>query len=202
MAVKVTYKDDVIATAQNGQTVEIDCEGHKFTENLFVESYGSGGGVAPEVTAEEVTITPTKERQEIMPTTSDYISKAIVEPIPDEYVVPEGELTLAKNGTYPVIEYASVVVNVPEVPEWDGSVSKIVSFTFSGEVHYFEEGTTWGAWLITGYNDDNFEARGDYVAPTYAPTDYYVADSDMKRVKVTDEISSGATYILTNQPTE
>lgn len=47
MAVKVTYKDEVIATAQNGQTVEIDCEGHKFTENIFVESYG--GGDAPEI---------------------------------------------------------------------------------------------------------------------------------------------------------
>ena len=88
------------------------------------------------------------------------------------------------------------------VPEWDGSVSKIVSFTFSGEVHYFEEGMTWGAWLATGYNDGNFEARGDYVAPKYAPTDYYVADADKKRVKVTDEISSKAAYILTNQPTE
>lgn len=83
---------------------------------------------APEVTAEEVTITPTKETQEITPENADYISKAIIEPIPDEYVIPEGELTLTENGTYPVTEYASAVVAVPETPEWDST-----NFTREGE---------------------------------------------------------------------
>lgn len=40
---------------------------------------------APEVSSEEITIIPTQERQEILPTNADYISKVIVEAIDDSY---------------------------------------------------------------------------------------------------------------------
>lgn len=41
---------------------------------------------APAVTSEEITITPTRERQEITPTNADYISKVIVEAIDDSSI--------------------------------------------------------------------------------------------------------------------
>ena len=44
MAIKIKYKGNVIGTALNGQTIEIECAGHKFSENLFIESSGQGGG--------------------------------------------------------------------------------------------------------------------------------------------------------------
>lgn len=42
MAVSVKYRGETIATAKNGQTVEIDVKGHSFSENLFVRCYGAG----------------------------------------------------------------------------------------------------------------------------------------------------------------
>lgn len=48
MALRIKYKGKTIATAQNGQTVEVDSKGHKFTENMFVESYGGGGAGSAE----------------------------------------------------------------------------------------------------------------------------------------------------------
>ena len=52
MALRIKYKGKTIATAQNGQTVEVDSKGHKFTENMFVESYGGGGALPIEISAE------------------------------------------------------------------------------------------------------------------------------------------------------
>lgn len=46
MAVSVKYKGETIATAKNGQTVEIDVKGHSFNDNIFVRCYGAGEGSA------------------------------------------------------------------------------------------------------------------------------------------------------------
>lgn len=44
MAVSVKYKGETIATAKNGQTVEMDVKGHSFSENIFLRCYGAGDG--------------------------------------------------------------------------------------------------------------------------------------------------------------
>lgn len=53
MAVSIKYKGKTIATAKNGQTVELDTKDHKFTESLFVKSYGGGSPLPPEISTEE-----------------------------------------------------------------------------------------------------------------------------------------------------
>lgn len=47
MSVVVKYKDNIIATAFNGQVIELECAGHKFSENLYVESHGKAQVVEP-----------------------------------------------------------------------------------------------------------------------------------------------------------
>lgn len=58
--------------------------------------------------------TPTKEVQVVVADKNyDGLSKVIVNPIPDEYIIPNGELEIIQNGTYDVSSKASAKVNVP-----------------------------------------------------------------------------------------
>ena len=64
---------------------------------------------------QEKEVIPTKEVQEIVADkTYDGLSKVTVQSIPNEYIVPSGEIEFTQNGTYDVTDKASAKVNVPE----------------------------------------------------------------------------------------
>ena len=50
---------------------------------------------------QEKEVVPTKEQQEIIPDKNyDGLSKVIVDKIPNEYIIPSGEIEFTKNGIY------------------------------------------------------------------------------------------------------
>lgn len=88
-------------------------------------------GLKTEFVTQEKTVTPTKSSQSVAPDSGkDGLSKVTVNAIPDEYIVPSGELEITENGTHDVTDKASVVVSVPSVvaEEWDGSYEEISSY--------------------------------------------------------------------------
>lgn len=57
---------------------------------------------------------PTKEKQEIVPDKNyDGLSKVIVDKIPDEYIIPTGNIEIIENGVYNVREKETANVNIP-----------------------------------------------------------------------------------------
>lgn len=64
---------------------------------------------------QEKEVVPTKKVQEILPDKNfDGLSKVIVNKIPDEYIIPDGDLEINHNGTFDVADKANAIVNVPE----------------------------------------------------------------------------------------
>lgn len=64
---------------------------------------------------QEKEVIPTKETQIIKPD-KDFtgLSKVTVQSIPNEYIVPSGEIEFTQNGTYDVTDKASAKVNIKE----------------------------------------------------------------------------------------
>ena len=64
---------------------------------------------------QEKEITPTKETQIVEPDRNyDGLKKVTVNKIPDEYIIPSGEINISQNGTYDVVDKATANVNIPE----------------------------------------------------------------------------------------
>ena len=64
---------------------------------------------------QEKEVIPTKEQQEIVPDKNyDGLSKVIVDKIPDEYIIPTGNIEIIENGVYNVREKETATVNIPE----------------------------------------------------------------------------------------
>lgn len=74
---------------------------------------GVQGNVAPDKPDQTKTTIPTKERQVVRADVGYELAESIVEPIPDEYINPQGEIELVENGTYNVREVETAKVNVP-----------------------------------------------------------------------------------------
>ena len=80
---------------------------------------------------QEKEATPTNEIQQIKADQQyDGLSKVVVNAIPDEYIIPSGEINISQNGTYNVTDKTSAIVNIPEKKLYQPKIFKILLLIF------------------------------------------------------------------------
>lgn len=143
---------------------------------------------------EEKSVIPTKEVREIMPDNNfDGLSKVIVQPIPDEYIIPEGTRNINQNGDFDVREKATVVVNVPE------KVLGSKTITENGVYNPINDG-------FDGYSEVEVATSGVNINDYYYTKDTYyggirkyIKEIPMLNTETLDtmyEFFAGCTYLL------
>ena len=85
----------------------------KIAQLLSILDTKGAGGEDQEITLQSKTTTPTKESQLVsFDDGYDGLESVTVNPIPDEYIIPSGDLAITNNGTHDVTNYSSVTVSV------------------------------------------------------------------------------------------
>lgn len=92
-----------------------------FTQGILDIQAGTG---KPE---QSKSTTPTKETQTVLPDAGYVLNKVVVNPIPEQYIIPEGTLEITENGKYDVNLIAQVDVNVSTGEEYEGEYTIIPS---------------------------------------------------------------------------
>jgi hypothetical protein len=108
---------------------------------------------------QEKSVTPSKLQQEIEADKGyDGLSQVIVERIPEEYIIPNGEKSITENGNYNVAEFASVDVKV-DIPEGYIKPSGSLEIDENGEYDVTEKSSVIVSVSSSGGGDTEEVAR-------------------------------------------
>lgn len=95
MSVSIKYKDNIVVTADSGDTITVHCANKKFNEDLVIESSASGGGSVDSHLPIEVS-TETEMETALTNATAEDNGKVYL------YT---GETGTYENGAYYVLQY-------------------------------------------------------------------------------------------------
>ena len=139
---------------------------------------------------QEKETTPTKEMQQIIADQQyDGLSKVVVNPIPDDYIIPSGEIEITANRIYNVTDKASAKVNVPE--KQLGTKTITANGTYKASDNNLDGYSQ--VKVIVPTDDIN-----DYFNNTLTSKGYYVSSWEeiVKKIPPITIIGNDATYIF------
>lgn len=143
------------------------------------------------------TIVPTKELQKVEPDIdTDGLSYVNIEPIPNEYIIPSGEIDIETNGRYNVTELSSVNVNTPvpsgtmQITENNTYNVKDVEFAEVNVYQPLQEKTK----AITENGTTIFEADDEYYGLSTVQVDVNIPEKKLG----TKTITENGTYNASN----
>lgn len=103
-------------------TSELTEQANALTELEVIAYNLPDKGSSQEPILQDKEVTPTKETQIVTADEGfDGLNSTTVKPIPEEYIIPEGELEIKENNTYDVTNKKTVIVNVPNTGGGSGS---------------------------------------------------------------------------------
>lgn len=88
---------------------------------------------------ENLEVTPTKEQQVFNHENSYGYDEVVVEPIPDEYIIPDGTLPITENATYDVRKFARVSTSVhpaPNLQEKELTINENGTYNITADEEY------------------------------------------------------------------
>lgn len=113
------------------------------TSYTIAKGYHNGSGVVKVVT-EEKSVTPTKESQDITPTSGKLMSKVTVNPIPEEYITTGDATATAPDllaGKTAYVDGVKVVGSMPNNGAVNGTIDGLSGMSFSVPAGYTSGGT-------------------------------------------------------------
>ena len=146
---------------------------------------------------QEKEITPTKETQIVEPDRNyDGLKKVTVNKIPDEYIIPSGEIDITQNGTYNVVDKATANVNIPEKQLGTKTITKNGIYKATDD-------------NLDGYSEVDVETSGvdinDYFKGTIEKGGYYESGwlkSLLKFRSPLQVVGNDASFMFYNFPLE
>lgn len=125
--------DDILLTVQEEPDITLEyveaaikpeTVGHAVPKRQAQTVYPASGTVfgsveidpIPDPILQNTSITPTKQKQTVTADSGfDGLGTVEVEPIPSEYIIPQGKTIIPQNGTFNVSQYEEVEVSVPVI---------------------------------------------------------------------------------------
>lgn len=107
MSATVNYKNNTLTTIGYGSSATLNTQGTWLEDNINIE--------VDNLNLQNKSVTPSESTQTIIANNQyDGLGQVTVAPIPSEYIIPSGTLSITDNGTYDVTNYASADVSTME----------------------------------------------------------------------------------------
>lgn len=113
MPTNITYKNNKLTTVTPGQSKILKTSGKYLEDDLIVSNssnlQGKTTSITPNTSTQTTTISPDSGYEGLSGVT------ITVNPIPSQYIIPAGTITITSNGTHDVSQYADAEVNISTV---------------------------------------------------------------------------------------